>query len=60
MNGVLVATTVSYVEHGEWVFASMIPEGALVSGANQVQVFVLGGVSDDAADGSVRMPESGG
>ena len=60
VNGVVVATTVSYVEQGEWVFASMIPEGALVSGGNSVQVFVLGGVSDNAAPGSVRTAESGG
>ena len=40
VNGVIVATTVSYLEHGEWVFASMIPEEALASGANDVQVFV--------------------
>ncbi len=48
----IVATTMSYLEHGEWVFASMIPEEALVSGANDVQVFVLDGMSDDPAQGS--------
>ena len=47
VNGVIAATTVSYLEQGEWVFASMIPEEALVAGANDVQVFVLGGASDD-------------
>ena len=52
VNEVIVATTVSYLEEGEWVFASMIPEEALVSGANEVQVFVLDGVSDDPAEGS--------
>ncbi len=46
VNGVIVATTVSYLEQSEWVFASMIPEDVLVSGANEVQVFVLGGASD--------------
>ena len=60
INGVVVATTVSYVERGEWVFASMIPEEALVSGANQVQVFVFDSVSTDSAPGSARMPVSGG
>ena len=44
VNGVIVATTVSYLEQGERVFASMIPEEALVSGANEVQVLVLDGV----------------
>ena len=47
MNGVLVATTVSYLERGRWVFASMIPEEALVPGANEVEVVVLGSASDD-------------
>ena len=48
VNGVIAATTVSYLEQGEWVFASMIPEEALVPGANKVQVFMLDGVNDDA------------
>ena len=52
VNGVIVATTVSYLEQGEWVFASMIAEEALVSGANEVQVFVVDGMSDDPAQGS--------
>ena len=60
VNGAIVATTVSYLEQGEWVFASMIPEEALVPGANEVQVFVLDGVNDDAVLGSARMQESGG
>ena len=51
-NGVIVATTVSYLEQGEWVFASMIPEEALVSGANEVQVFMLDSMSDDPAQRS--------
>lgn len=42
VNGVIVATTVSYLERGNWVFASMIPEEALIAGANDVQVLVLG------------------
>ena len=50
VNGVIVATTVSYLEGGEWVFATAIPERALVSGANDVQVIVLDGVSDDSLD----------
>ena len=41
VNGVVVATTQSYQEHDEWVFASMIPEEALTSGANDVEVFVV-------------------
>ena len=60
VNGAIVATTVSYLEQGEWVFASMIPEETLVPGANEVQVFVLDGVNDDAVLGSARMQESGG
>ena len=43
VNGVIAATTVSYLEQGEWAFASMIPEEALVPGANEVQIFVLDG-----------------
>ena len=59
VNGVIVATTVSYLEQDEWVFASMIPEEALIPGANKVQAFVLDGVSDDPALGSPRMQEGG-
>ena len=47
LNGVIVATTVSYLEEGEWTFASMIPEDALVAGANEVEVVVLGVVNDE-------------
>ena len=46
VNGVTVATTASYLERGNQVFASMIPEEALVSGVNEVQVVVLGEMSD--------------
>lgn len=53
VNGTVAATTVSYREQGEWVFASMIPEKALVSGANEVRVFVLGGASDDPTQAAV-------
>ena len=53
VNGVIAATTVSYLEQGEWAFASMIPEEALVPGANEVQVFVLDGVNDDAVAASI-------
>ena len=59
VNGVIVATTVSYLEQGERVFASMIPEEALVSGANEVQVLLLDGVSDDAVLGSAWIQERG-
>ena len=41
VNGVVVATTQSYQEHDEWVFASMIPEEALTPGANELEVFVV-------------------
>ena len=41
VNGVVVATTQSYLEHDEWVVASMIPEGALTPGANDVQVLII-------------------
>ena len=47
VNGVVVATTVSYTEGERWVFASMIPQEALAPGANEVQVVMVGGVSDD-------------
>ena len=46
VNGVVVATTQSYVEHDEWVFASMIPEDMLTSGMNKVQVFVVQNVGE--------------
>ena len=46
VNGVVVATTQSYVEQDDWVFASMIPEEALASGGNDVQVFVVDGTGE--------------
>ncbi len=42
VNGVIAATTQSYLEHDVWAFASMVPEELLVSGANDVKVFVIG------------------
>lgn len=42
VNGVIAATTQSYREHDVWVFASMVPEELLVSGANDVKVFMIG------------------
>ena len=42
VNGVIAATTQSYREHDVWVFASMVPKELLVSGANDVKVFVIG------------------
>ena len=42
VNGVIAATTQSYLEHDVWMFASMVPEELLVSGANDVKVFVIG------------------
>ena len=47
VNGVVVATTQSYLEHDEWVVASMIPEGALTPGANDVQVLLLDGGAEE-------------
>ena len=49
VNGIVVATTQSYLEQGEWVFASMVPEHALKAGANDLQVFVV----DEAPGGVV-------
>ena len=48
MNGVVVATTLSYLERDRWVFATVIPQESLRSGPNNVQVFVLGSVDEDA------------
>ena len=47
VNGVVVATTQSYLEHDEWVVASMIPEGALTPGANDVQVLIIDGGAEE-------------
>ena len=49
VNGVVVATTQSYREHDEWVFASMIPEDALTPGANDVQVLTVDGDAEKSA-----------
>ena len=46
VNGAVVATTQSYLEHDEWVFASMIPEAALTPGANDVRVFIVDGAGE--------------
>ena len=54
VNGVIVATTVSYTEGERWVFTSMIPEEALAPGANEVRVLIVGGVSDDFGLGPVQ------
>ena len=43
VNGVIAATTLSYREGGQWTFSSMIPEEVLVSGANDVEVFLVDG-----------------
>ena len=47
VNGVVVATTQSYLEHDEWVVSSMIPEGALTPGANDVQVLIIDGGAEE-------------
>ena len=47
VNGVIAATTISYRENGRWVFASMIPEGSLIPGANKVEIFVVDGLGDE-------------
>lgn len=52
VNGVVAATTLAYREGGEWVFGSMIPERVLVSGANDVEVFLV----DDAGEAPVLRP----
>ena len=49
VNDVVVATTQSYQENDEWVFASMIPEDALEAGANDLRVFVVDDTEDEAA-----------
>ena len=49
VNGIVVATTQSYLEQGEWVLASMIPEDALKAGTNDLQVFIV----DEARGGVV-------
>ncbi len=41
VNGTVVATTQSYLEHDRWVFASMIPEDVLLPGGNDLRVFVV-------------------
>ena len=46
VNGIVVATTQSYLEHDTWVFASMIPEEALTPGENDVQVLVVDAVGE--------------
>ena len=46
VNGVVVATTQSYLEHDEWVLASVILEEALTPGENDVQVFVVDGTGE--------------
>ena len=49
VNGVIVATTQSYQENDERVFASMIPEDALKEGVNDLQAFVVDDTGDTAA-----------
>ena len=46
VNGTVVATTQSYLEHDQWVFASMIPEEVLLSGDNDLRVFVVSVTSE--------------
>ena len=46
VNGVIVATTMSYRENGTWVFASMIPEDSLVAGANEVEILAVEELGD--------------
>ena len=41
MNGRVAATTESYMEGGEWVFATVLPEEYLRHGTNDLQVFLI-------------------
>ncbi len=50
MNGRVAATTESYREGGEWVFATVLPEEYLRHGTNDLQVFLI-----DDTDGSLAL-----
>ena len=41
MNGRVAATTESYMESDEWVFATIIPEEYLRYGTNDLRVFSI-------------------
>ena len=41
VNGRIAATTTPYVERGTSVFATMIPEGALRAGRNEIETFLV-------------------
>ena len=47
VNGTIVATTQSHVEHDQWVFVSMIPEKSLRSGKNDVRAFIVDELEED-------------
>ena len=41
LNGIIVATTVSYMEHGQWTVATALPERYLRNGSNDVVGYIL-------------------
>ena len=50
LNGVIVATTESYSENGEWRVASALPEASFRDGVNDVALYLL-----DDSDGNTRL-----
>ena len=55
MNGRVAATTESYMEGGEWVFATVLPEEYLRHGTNDLQVFLI---DDNAGSLVLRLTSS--
>ncbi len=55
MNGRVAATTESYTENGEWVFATLLPEEYLRHGTNDLQVFLI-----DDHEGNVVLRSTSG
>ena len=41
LNGTIAATTESYGQNGEWVFAAMLSSDLLRDGRNEVTLFVI-------------------
>ena len=50
MNGRIVATSIPFLERGTTVFHTMIPEGALRAGPNEIATFVI-----DRSGGAVTL-----
>ncbi len=42
LNGIIAATTVSYMEHGRWTVASALSERYLQDGSNEVVAYLIG------------------